>query len=94
MRRPVRSSCARSRTTSFLAYYETFTGYGFWAALEKSTGDFLVWFHFRPAMGPAPDEPELGYRLRQAAWGAVHAAVRALQSPGRPSMLTAFFSAR
>jgi RimJ/RimL family protein N-acetyltransferase len=57
-----------------LAYYETFTGYGFWAALEKSTGDFLGWFHFRPAKGAAPDEPELGYRLRQAAWGHGYAA--------------------
>ncbi|CAA9230343.1 MAG: Acetyltransferase, GNAT family [uncultured Chloroflexi bacterium] len=54
---------------AFLRYYERFTGYGFWATIEKATGDFLGWFHFRPLPGAAPDEPELGYRLRKSAWG-------------------------
>jgi len=53
----------------FLHYYERFDGYGFWAAIEKSTGDFLGWFHFRPPEGSSPDEVELGYRLRKSAWG-------------------------
>ena len=34
---------------AYLEYYERFAGYGFWAAIEKSTGRFLGWFHFRPA---------------------------------------------
>jgi RimJ/RimL family protein N-acetyltransferase len=54
---------------TFLSYYERFAGYGFWAVIEKSTGDFLGWFHFRPPEGGAPGDVELGYRLRQAAWG-------------------------
>jgi RimJ/RimL family protein N-acetyltransferase len=54
---------------AFLGYYERFAGYGFWAAMEKSTGDFLGWFHFRPRDGSLPDQPELGYRLRKSAWG-------------------------
>lgn len=54
---------------AFLRYYERSDGYGFWAAIEKSTGDFLGWFHFRPPKGSPPDEVELGYRLRKAAWG-------------------------
>ncbi len=54
---------------AFLGYYARFTGYGFWAALDRSSGDFLGWFHFRPAPGSPSDEPELGYRLRRAAWG-------------------------
>jgi RimJ/RimL family protein N-acetyltransferase len=54
---------------AFLRYYERFTGYGFWAAIEKATGDFLGWFHFRPPRDGKPDEPELGYRLRKSAWG-------------------------
>src|SRR2546430_1456859 len=29
-----------------LGHYERFMGYGFWAAIEKSTGEFLGWFHF------------------------------------------------
>ena len=54
---------------AFLGYYERFAGYGFWAAIEKSTGRFIGWFHFRPAKDSPPDEVELGYRLRRAAWG-------------------------
>ena len=53
----------------FLDYYEQFEGYGFWAAIEKSTGQFVGWFHFRPAKDAPPGEVELGYRLRKAAWG-------------------------
>jgi RimJ/RimL family protein N-acetyltransferase len=54
---------------AFLGYYERFAGYGFWAAIEKSTGAFLGWFHFRPRAGSLPDQPELGFRLRKSAWG-------------------------
>ena len=53
----------------WLGYYERFEGYGFWAAIEKSTRQFLGWFHFRPGKGAGPLEPELGYRLRREAWG-------------------------
>jgi RimJ/RimL family protein N-acetyltransferase len=53
----------------FLQYYEDGDRYGFWAAIEKATGEFLGWFHFRPADGHPDDEPELGYRLRKPAWG-------------------------
>jgi RimJ/RimL family protein N-acetyltransferase len=59
---------------AFLDYYERFAGYGFWAAIEKSTGQFVGWFHFRPAKDAAPGEVELGYRLRKAAWGKGYAA--------------------
>jgi RimJ/RimL family protein N-acetyltransferase len=54
----------------FLAYANGGTGYGFWAAQEGSTGNFLGWFHLRPHPGEGkPDQPELGYRLRRSAWG-------------------------
>ena len=33
---------------AFLDYYARFAGYGFWAAIEKSSGRFVGWFHFRP----------------------------------------------
>src|ERR687894_1796476 len=52
-----------------LHYYERFAGLGFWAVNEKSTGEFLGWFEFRPPEGGGPDEAELGYRLRRSAWG-------------------------
>ncbi len=54
---------------AFLGYYQRYEGYGFWAAIEKATGDFLGWFHFRPRPDAAPGEVELGYRLRKSAWG-------------------------
>ncbi len=54
---------------AFLGYYGRFAGYGVWAAEEKSTGEFLGWFHFRPRDGSLPDQPELGFRLRKSAWG-------------------------
>ncbi len=52
----------------FLHYDERFPGYGFWAAIEKATLDFLGWFSFRP-VADTPHEVRLGYRLRKAAWG-------------------------
>jgi RimJ/RimL family protein N-acetyltransferase len=54
---------------AFLGYYERYEGFGFWAAVEKSTGEFVGWFHFRPPPGAPPEEVELGYRLRKPAWG-------------------------
>jgi RimJ/RimL family protein N-acetyltransferase len=53
-----------------LAGYEKWEGnFGLFAAQEKQSGAFLGWFHLRPAQGAPLDEVELGYRLRQAAWG-------------------------
>lgn len=52
----------------FRHYYERFGGFGFWAATEKATGQFLGWFEFRPPEGGCPGEVELGYRLRKSAW--------------------------
>ncbi|MGQ0775546.1 MAG: GNAT family N-acetyltransferase [Pseudonocardiales bacterium] len=53
---------------TFLGYYERFAEFGYWAAVQKRTGAFLGWFHFRPSSG-RPEGIELGYRLRRAAWG-------------------------
>lgn len=54
---------------AFLDYYGRFAGYGFWAAIEKSGGRFVGWFHFRPAKAAPPDGVELGYRLLKSVWG-------------------------
>ncbi len=53
----------------WLRYYERSDVFGFWAAIDKSTNEFLGWFHFRPREGTPQDEPELGYRLVSSAWG-------------------------
>ena len=54
---------------AFLAWHERHAGLGFWAAEEKASGEFLGWFHLRPGDDAPPGEVELGYRLRQSAWG-------------------------
>jgi RimJ/RimL family protein N-acetyltransferase len=53
----------------WLTYHERSDLFGFWAAIERTTGRFLGWFHFRPGDGHGDDEPELGYRLNASAWG-------------------------
>ncbi|MDF5715965.1 MAG: GNAT family N-acetyltransferase [Rhizonema sp. NSF051] len=59
------------------AYYEKYDGYGVWAAIEKSSQEFIGWFLFRaveyasyfdPALANKSDI-ELGYRLRKVFWG-------------------------
>jgi RimJ/RimL family protein N-acetyltransferase len=39
-----------------------------WAAIEKSSGEFLGWFSLRPPDDADSDDAELGYRLRSSAW--------------------------
>jgi RimJ/RimL family protein N-acetyltransferase len=59
----------------WLAYHERGEHFGFWAAVEKASGRFVGWFHFRPrpdgppAGGDADAGVELGYRLRREVWG-------------------------
>ena len=54
---------------AFLDHYRHLAGFGFWAALEKSTGRFLGWFHLRPPNRARSGELELGFRLCRSAWG-------------------------
>lgn len=62
----------------WLTYYEKYENYGLWASIEKSTQDFIGWFHFYPATENAfavelnlvsDNEIALGYRLCQSSWG-------------------------
>ena len=64
-----REEIERDILPRFLGYYARYDGFGFWAAIERASGDFLGWFSFRPHEGSAPGEVEIGYRLRRAAWG-------------------------
>lgn len=52
----------------FLGYYDRYNGYGFWAAIEKTSGEFLGWFGLYP-QDEDTDCLALGYRLRRSAWG-------------------------
>ena len=49
-----------------LKIYERLDRLGTWAAQDRSTGEFLGWFHYRPGSG---EGMELGYRLRRTTWG-------------------------
>ena len=64
-----REEIEREHIPAYLDHYRRYEGYGFWAAIEKATGAFLGWFHFRPHEGAPEGQPELGYRLRRSAWG-------------------------
>jgi RimJ/RimL family protein N-acetyltransferase len=52
-----------------ISWYERSGGkFGYWAAIEKASGEFLGWFEFKP-FDEDPEEIELGYRLKRSAWG-------------------------
>jgi RimJ/RimL family protein N-acetyltransferase len=66
----------------FLAYYDRYPGFGYWAAHTRNSGGFIGWFGLRPVTptdaamvhwaDAAPGEitvASLGYRLRASAWG-------------------------
>lgn len=55
----------------WLDFYSRFDRFGFWAVIEKHSGEFVGWFHFRPYQDDSdqPKEVELGYRLKQSVWG-------------------------
>ena len=66
---PVTREEAADTIAHWLKYHERSDLFGFWAAIEKQSGSFLGWFHFRPRPDSPQDEPELGYRLVSSAWG-------------------------
>jgi RimJ/RimL family protein N-acetyltransferase len=68
---PTPSEVVRERVLpDILAGYVRWGGnFGLFAAHERGSGAFIGWFCVRPERGHPLDEVELGYRLRQAAWG-------------------------
>ena len=65
---PVTREEAADTIEHFRRYYERGDVFGFWATIEKDSGRFIGWFHFRPLPDAPADEPELGYRLVADAW--------------------------
>ncbi|MBI3555386.1 MAG: GNAT family N-acetyltransferase [Deltaproteobacteria bacterium] len=53
----------------FLRYYQAYENQGFWAVVEKASGEFLGWFHLRPGAPDSSQGLELGYRFKCSAWG-------------------------
>lgn len=56
----------------FLSFNENYQQkFGFWKAINKSSDEFMGWFHFRPLKQNLEDRSniELGYRLRRKFWG-------------------------
>jgi RimJ/RimL family protein N-acetyltransferase len=71
---PVTREEAADTIEHWLRYHERSDLFGFWAAIDKASGAFLGWFHFRPQPDSPADEPELGYRLVSSSWGQGYAA--------------------
>lgn len=68
----------QTQILKWLTYYNKYENYGFWASIEKSSQDFIGWFHFYPGIENAfavelnlvtDNEIALGYRLCQSSWG-------------------------
>lgn len=54
----------------WLSYYQQYNAWGFFAAIDKATGDFAGWFHLHPRdPRNEADVYELGYRLHARFWG-------------------------
>jgi RimJ/RimL family protein N-acetyltransferase len=66
---PVPRSEVADELAHFLAWDDGTDRFGFWAAIERTTGRFAGWFHFRPTDATQQTEVELGYRLHRFAWG-------------------------
>jgi RimJ/RimL family protein N-acetyltransferase len=63
-----RAAIEREILPRFLGYYQRYEGYGYWAAVEKTSGEFLGWFCLHPEED-GEERVALGYRLRRSAWG-------------------------
>jgi len=57
------------RLPSILRTAGLYPGLGHWAALDRQGGEFLGWFALDVDSPDMARRPELGYRLRRAAWG-------------------------
>lgn len=74
---PDRDAYRRHIQTTYLGYYARYEALGVWAAINRTSGEFLGWFCLRPALDYRyateadfrTGEVELGYRLRRSAWG-------------------------
>lgn len=68
--RPTTREAVKAETLpQLLHHYPCIDNRGFWAAEEKTTGEFLGWFELRPLTDHDSAVVELGYRLARAAWG-------------------------
>lgn len=53
----------------FKAYEMSQGKFGYWATIEKTSGEFIGWFQFLPESPHQRNIAELGYRLKRSAWG-------------------------
>ena len=65
---PVTLDAAIASIESWNQLSEPDTMFGFWAVIERSTGNFVGWVHLLVSNGRLPDEPELGYRFVSSSW--------------------------
>lgn len=65
---PADRDAVREAVEQWADAYRAGSDFGFWIAVEKSTGELVGWFHLRPARDSG-NQIELGYRLRRSSWG-------------------------
>lgn len=54
---------------AMLRDYDRYPGFGAFATHTKADGEFIGWCMLLPRIDDPPGQAELGYRLRQPAWG-------------------------
>lgn len=65
---PVDRPTTEEMVASWIAGYERWERFGFWAANTRESDRFLGWFHLRPRNVASAASPELGYRLIAEVW--------------------------
>lgn len=58
---------AKNRLARFMSQYEKYPGLGYWVAEKMSAREFIGWFALKYI--PKTVEVEVGYLLRESAWG-------------------------
>lgn len=69
---PTRKSVVEKRVAETIKVMEKYKHlFGMWAVIEKSSNNFLGWFHLRPGKNDPENlkKVELGYRLFRNLWG-------------------------
>ena len=52
----------------FLSFYRRYEAFGYWATIEKVSGEFIGWFALYPEEERDAYDIALGYRLRKKSW--------------------------
>lgn len=66
---PATAAAARTSIESWLEHARRYRNAGCWAAEDRTSGQFIGWFHLFATDRDPAGERSLGYRLRRSSWG-------------------------